>query len=279
MTEAADFATRVRATGPLAANQVAHVISSVAAEVDGRVGAGVPHGRLSPAAIALTPDGRVVLVDPASLGGAPDTGAHAAPEIFAGAAPDARSEVFSLASTAYTLLTGTTPNSFGIANARQARPDLGPGLEAVLTRATSRDPAFRFQSAADFARALAEALVPTPTAPGPPPGTPAGPVSGAARTGGPLAGPWLGVAALVLGMLALGLPFAPTSALDLPHVTHYLIRFRPLVALLLGGAAIAVGGAGCVGPRSGKWAGALGAALGLAAILLWTGAWVVRALF
>ncbi|NMD55549.1 hypothetical protein [Tsukamurella columbiensis] len=157
-----DFAGRVRATGPLAANQVAYVVSAVAAEIDGRAAAGDPHGRLSPAAIALASDGRVVLVDPASLGAAPDTGAHAAPEIFGGAIPDARSEVFSLASTAYTLLTGTTPNSFRIANARRARPDLGPGLEAALTRATSRDPAFRYQSATDFARALAAALAPPP---------------------------------------------------------------------------------------------------------------------
>lgn len=273
-----DFARRIRASGPLAANQVAHVVSAVAGEVDRRTTAGHPHGRLSPAAVALTSDGSVVLVDPATLDGSPHTGAHAAPEIFGGAAPDARSEVFSLASTAYTLLTGTTPNSFRIANTRQARPDLGPGLEAVLTRATSRDPAFRFQSAADFARALAEALAPAAGIPAPASGTlPPGPLA-SPRADGPRKGPWLGLVALVLGVLALVLPFAPTSVLDLPQLTHYLIRFRPLVALLVGAAAIAVGVAGCIGPRSGKWAGAVGIVLAVASVLLWTGAWLVRVL-
>lgn len=164
MSAGDDFATLVRATGPLPAHRVVHVVSEAAAEVDRRLAAGHPHGRLSPAAITADADGRIALVDPASLGDAPDTGAHAAPEIFGGSRSDPRSEVFSLASTAYTLLTGTAPNSFGIANARRARPDLGPGLEAALTRATSRDPAFRFQSAGDFARALAEALAPVPGA-------------------------------------------------------------------------------------------------------------------
>ena len=159
-----DFASLLRATGPLPADRVARVVSEAAADVDRLLASGHPHGRLSPAAIIARADGGIALADPASLGDSPDTGAHAAPEIFAGSLPDARSEVFSLASTAYTLLTGTAPNSFGIANARRARPDLGPGLEAALTRATSRDPAFRFQSAGDFARALAEALAPAPDA-------------------------------------------------------------------------------------------------------------------
>lgn len=160
MPDGDDLAARVRATGPLAADEVARFVSAVADEVDLRVADGHPHGRLSPAAIRHLPDGRVVLVDPAALSHVPDTGAHAAPEIFAGSPPDVRSDVFSLASAAYTLLTGSAPNSFGIANARRARPDLGPGLEAALTRATSRDPAFRFQSAGEFAQALAEALAP-----------------------------------------------------------------------------------------------------------------------
>ncbi|CAM3256480.1 hypothetical protein [Tsukamurella hominis] len=164
MTDGDDFATLVRATGPLPADRVARAVAEAAAEVDRLLTEGHPHGRISPAAIIAQADGRIVLAAPASLGDSPDTGAHAAPEIFAGSPPDARSEVFSLASTAYTLLTGTAPNSFGIANARRARPDLGPGLEAALTRATSRDPAFRFQSAGDFARALAAALAPAPDA-------------------------------------------------------------------------------------------------------------------
>ena len=164
MTDDDDFASLLRATGPLPADRVARVVSEAAADVDRLLASGHPHGRLSPAAIIARADGGIALADPASIGDSPDTGAHAAPEIFAGSLPDARSEVFSLASTAYTLLTGTAPNSFGIANARRARPDLGPGLEGALTRATSRDPAFRFQSAGDFARALAEALAPAPDA-------------------------------------------------------------------------------------------------------------------
>ncbi|WEL94511.1 hypothetical protein P1N98_06405 [Tsukamurella tyrosinosolvens] len=195
MTDGDDLATRVRTSGRLPADEVAHVVSAAADEVDQRVADGRPHGRLSPAAILQLPDGRIALADPATLSHVPDTGAHAAPEIFAGAPPDARSEVFSLSSTAYTLLTGEAPNSFGIANARRARPDLGPGLEAALTRATSRDPAFRFQSAAGFAAALAEALAPTPEAPA------AAPQSLPTRP--PRRIPALALLALVAGVLAV----------------------------------------------------------------------------
>ncbi|RDH12688.1 hypothetical protein [Tsukamurella pulmonis] len=151
------FADLVAAGGPLAADRVARAVCSVAGEVDRRAAAGDPHGRLSPAAITATPDGGV-LIDPAAETPTMEFAVHAAPEVIGGAAADARSEVFSLASTAYTLLTGRTPNSFGIATTRRARPDLGPGVEAVLTRATSRDPAFRYPSASDFARALDAAL-------------------------------------------------------------------------------------------------------------------------
>ncbi len=140
---------------PLAAADVRFLVSSIAPDVDSRIESGTPHGRISPAALRIDPDGEP------RLAAVPDPEAaelYAAPEVRDGAAPTARSEVFALASTTYTLLTGHPPNPSGVATVRRDRPDLGPEVDGVLLQATARTPDLRFASAADFAAALSEAL-------------------------------------------------------------------------------------------------------------------------
>ncbi|MGX9293846.1 hypothetical protein [Tsukamurella paurometabola] len=149
-----DSSVGLRDRGPLAASDVRFLIGAIAPIVDARVEAGTPHGRLSPAALQVEA-GTARLTDPAE---ADEATTYAAPEVRAGGAPSARSEVFALASTTYTLLTGHPPNPYGFATVRRDRPDLGPEVDGVLLQATARTPDLRFASAGEFAAALAEAL-------------------------------------------------------------------------------------------------------------------------
>lgn len=149
-----DSSVRLQDQGPLAAADVRVLMDAIAPLVDARVAAGAPHGRLGPA--ALRPDGAGArLVD---VPESEESRVHSAPEVRDGAAPTARSEVYALATTTYTLLTGHPPNPYGFATVRRDRPDLGPGVDGVLLQATARTPDLRFASATAFAEALAEAL-------------------------------------------------------------------------------------------------------------------------
>ncbi|HEU0026862.1 MAG TPA: serine/threonine-protein kinase [Ktedonobacterales bacterium] len=93
-----------------------------------------------------------------------------APERLAGAPPGAASDQYALAAVAYYLLTGRAPVS-GDTRALLARipsaepiepsallPDAPAGLDAVLLRALAKDPARRYESVAQFARALSATL-------------------------------------------------------------------------------------------------------------------------
>ncbi len=149
-----DSSVGLQDRGPLAADDVRFVMGAIAPVVDSRVDAGAPHGRISPATLVVEPGGARL----AEVSDTEDVDTYAAPEVRAGDAPTARSEVFSLASTTYTLLTGHPPNPYGFATVRRDRPDLGPEVDGVLLQATARTPDLRFASAAEFAAALAEAL-------------------------------------------------------------------------------------------------------------------------
>lgn len=165
-----DSSVRLHDQGPLAADDVRFLMDSIAPIVDARVADGAPHGRISPAAVRVE-DGVPRLVDDGDTdSGGDGTGSaaedpaderaaiYAAPEVRAGGDATAHSEVYSLAGTTYTLLTGHPPNPYGFATVRRDRPDLGPEVDGVLLQATARTPALRFASATEFAEALAQAI-------------------------------------------------------------------------------------------------------------------------
>lgn len=81
---------------------------------------------------------------------------HLAPEQAAGAEPDARSDVYAVASLLFELLTGESPR--GRTFPRTVRPDVPRALDRVLARALDPDPERRFPDARAFAGALARSV-------------------------------------------------------------------------------------------------------------------------
>ncbi len=196
--------------------------------------------------------------------------AYMAPEQIRGAAIDLRADLWSVAVCIYRALTGLMPFEADSLHALMMkitesaptplaalRPDVPPGLVAVVERGMQKDPSGRFSSAREMARALepyarasgaarprgtvAMSVQPPPT-PQTPPGAPPpyGLTTGPPSPGGP---------ALPLGPS----PLAATAPAPMVHVAP-TPEPRPaggghttLIALLVGGAAllalIVVGGA------------------------------------
>jgi eukaryotic-like serine/threonine-protein kinase len=164
------------------------IVCSVCAGLTAAHGANVVHRDLKPDNVLLGHDGRVVITDfglaraassdEPSLGGAPGqrsivqvsgTPAYMAPEqLDRTAVIDGRADVYALGAVLYEMLTGECPwkgeNAFALAAARllgpppdprARRPSLPTPLADAVARAMARHPEDRFQSASDFAAALA----------------------------------------------------------------------------------------------------------------------------
>lgn len=138
--------------------------------------AGILHRDIKPANILVTDYGRPALTDfgiaatTAAGGSAAFSAPWAPPEaIGSGRASDARSDVYSLAATLYTLLAGRTPFEIpGASNTtvdlldrintaplpKIGRSEVLPATEQVLATGMARNPDDRYPSAMAFARAL-----------------------------------------------------------------------------------------------------------------------------
>ncbi|RMG95569.1 MAG: hypothetical protein D6706_11715 [Chloroflexi bacterium] len=126
---------------------------------------GVLHLNIKPANIRLTPSGEVFLVDTGlpGVGIRPHTDGYGSPEQQAQREVTPQSDIYSLGATLYTLLTGQVPpkalaRESGLADlipAREVNPDVEPYLSLVANRAMSLRADARYDSVADFARALA----------------------------------------------------------------------------------------------------------------------------
>nr|CRL69978.1 serine/threonine protein kinase [Mycolicibacterium komanii] len=182
-----DAASLLRRKYPagMPAEMVAEVISAVGAALDYAHQKGLLHRDVKPSNILLTQrDGqdaqRILLTDFGIArtvddnSGLTDTNMtvgtvdYAAPEQLMGYDMDSRADQYSLAATAFHLLTGTPP--FHGSNAAvvigkhlnsdppslaHARPELG-SLDHVLRAALAKDRTYRFATCSDFANALKE---------------------------------------------------------------------------------------------------------------------------
>jgi serine/threonine-protein kinase len=168
--------------GPLPANQAAQYIAQAAVGLRHAHDQGFFHRDVKPGNLALTPSGGIKLLD---LGLThmlenpwprvtkrintkefAEEIDHVPPEQAWGCAQDARSDIYSLGSTLYFLLTGQSPFPGTAAEkmaARQVRgvprpsavkPDVPRDLDVIVERMTAKDPHERYQSTADVVTAL-----------------------------------------------------------------------------------------------------------------------------
>ncbi len=172
---------RLREHGPLPSNEVTLIGIKVANALAVAHKGGVIHRDVKPSNILIGHDGGLLLADfgIASMAGGTRTATgnlsttleHAAPEVLNGERPTARSDIYSLGSTLFTLLYGTPPFAGDSGDSLVAiitrvltapLPDLrsrgiDDSLATIIETALDRDPNRRYQNAKDFAEAL-EAL-------------------------------------------------------------------------------------------------------------------------
>lgn len=129
------------------------------------------HRDIKPENVMLTVGGEVVLLDlglayltgldDAGIDNAGGTTRYMAPELFSGVAPNARSEVFSLAVCIYRMFAaGKFP--FGqheTAPLERLRPDLPKWLGHVLQKGLAMEPADRFADAVSLSKAIEDGLI------------------------------------------------------------------------------------------------------------------------
>lgn len=146
-------------------------------------GLGIVHRDIKPDNILITPEGTVKLTDfglaqvldaPRITGSGENIGTpcYMSPEQVSGTAPaDARSDIYSTGVVLYEVVTGRPPfqgtNGFAVMLAHQntapappieLEPAIDPRLNQVILKALEKDPAARFQSAAEFHTALKDAV-------------------------------------------------------------------------------------------------------------------------
>ena len=121
---------------------------------------------LKPSNIMVTSRGRMTLIDfgiaryydphktsdTVPLG----TPGYAAPEQYGNSQTDARSDIYSLGATLYSLLSGADVASFNLSFPPLSRlnPSVGPVLEGIVERCLSLSPEQRYQRASDVKSAL-----------------------------------------------------------------------------------------------------------------------------
>lgn len=151
---------RERMTGPLLLPDALRILTPLASALDYLHHQGAVHGAIRPERIRLTAYGTPILggLDFADISGSAD---YAAPERCQGEQATGWSDVYSLGTLAYELLTGRVPFIGAPAEVAEAHvnrqvPPAGQPreVESAIHRALAKSPAVRFSSAVDFVEAL-----------------------------------------------------------------------------------------------------------------------------
>ncbi len=250
----------LKAHGRLSAEQAFTILDPVLQALDAAHRAGFVHRDVKPENVLLTDDGRVKVADfglaraisaatstAATQGLLIGTVAYLSPEQVERGIADARSDVYGAGILLYEMVTGAVPfaGETPLAVAYQhvnaavpaptsIRPGIAPVLDAVVARATARDPDDRYPDAASF---LADVRAARATLPVP---RPFGVVDDQAAT---LIVPLAAAGGAVTGAAAVGAAPARASSVRPPRRRRGWIA---LVAVLLIGALVA-GGAWALG--------------------------------
>ena len=174
--------------GPLLIRDVLALGIEIAGALDEAHGQGIIHRDLKPANVMVTPKGHAKVLDfglakliaPTDTAsglshtetvGAVGTLFYMSPEQANGEAIDGRTDVWSLGVLLYEALTGSPPfraaSALGVLSAISAgspvpiadlRPEVPNALTAIVMRALAKEPADRYQTAADVQRALSSVL-------------------------------------------------------------------------------------------------------------------------
>ncbi|MFJ9367088.1 serine/threonine-protein kinase [Nocardia sp. NPDC101769] len=171
--------------GPMAPARAVAIIAQVAAALDAAHADGLIHRDIKPANILVTDDDFAYLVDfgiahsttgtaLTGTGTAVGTYSYMAPERFAGDEVTYRADIYSLACVLYECLTATRPYRADsvevvitahlfdpIPRPSAVHPGTPTAFDAVIARGMAKDPADRYPSAGDLARAAHDALTDT----------------------------------------------------------------------------------------------------------------------
>ncbi len=171
----------MRGGKPLAATQVKTIATQLLDALQFAHTLGVVHRDIKPSNLMMTSDGRVKVCDfgiaqldssqLTQVGTTLGTPSYMSPEQIRGQATDRRADLFSAGVVIYQLLTGQRPFvgdtipslmhsvlSGKFLAATDVNPGLDSALDAVLTRALAVEVIDRFQSAAEFSKALSLAF-------------------------------------------------------------------------------------------------------------------------
>lgn len=160
-----------KATGePISLRGAYNIIAHVCRALEAAHAKGKVHGALRPSVVWVTKAGRVKVAGlgldraivqaagPAALGASEQ--AYLAPEVKAGGAPDARSDVFGIGGLLYGMLTGRSAADDFIAPS-DAHPEATAELDAVLLKCLAADPDERFSTPEEVRAALVRLAVGT----------------------------------------------------------------------------------------------------------------------
>jgi serine/threonine-protein kinase len=165
-----------QSVGPLAISQVIQWLCEICEALNYLHSQSPPviHRDIKPANIKITPQGTAILVDfgiskiydpdtPTTLGAQAVTPGFSPFEQYGHAPTDARTDIYALGATAYTLLTDQAPPESisrlagtDLLPPRSLNPAIPPHVEGAILRALQLTPADRYENAKDFCQAITE---------------------------------------------------------------------------------------------------------------------------